>query len=774
MQDGLIPSVLLEIFNKVNGGGQPNTIPLRKSKAYDSLDRSTFGFKNSFLLSNMEYNERSAKPSSSFREGTPTDSIINLGSFSVKGFQILSLGEIEWRNPAYHSKKYIWPAGYKVKRVVRSKYSEDKAVPHVVEIQPAIDRISEPIFKLTVLDTVQCEAKGSSQMFQSFLQSLQKNKGVVSFYNEEGVRFLGLNKPNVFKAILELPNAIRCTKLSPNIKKKIPERKAIKDLAGYGISILDEMKACQLPNGIEHVPMRLGRPFECQICCDIEEDEDDTIIQCDKCKNCVHMSCYSVLEAPNGRLWLCDVCQSHPKEHERPDCCLCPVKGGIMKRTTCGKWCHPICALWLPETSILRDLEYQHLRGLIDGIHSIHKSRMTSVCMFCKQKYGAVIQCCLEGSDCFRAFHFLCAKGQSCVHELVMDGDGEDEVIGVKEEQGKEEQDSAQPAKKKRKKATQKKEKKGIAVGNGGRLKVYCPKHSLKSTSKANTSSNNDSNSNLEIETHSFCDKNVAQWLENKPNIRKTYLQALALTPRAATPMNEKDQKRAVPVTPQFTCISAGTNLRSEVSKNSKTGITTTTVSFTNPEEKTLISVAENYNRLVNTWKKNIFPGKSAIHGWGAFTTKKLSRGDMVIEYVGELVRPSVAEMRERILYDKLVGAGTYVFRLNTNFCVDATRSGNLAHLLNHACSPNCASRTITVTHRDGATMDHVIIFALRDIEPGEELTYDYRFCGEEVLNCSCGSLECRGMVNQEVPAWLEPGWVPASMVKPINFDALQ
>lgn len=72
--------------------------------------------------------------------------------------------------------------------------------------------------------------------------------------------------------------------------------------------------------------------------------------------------------------------------------------------------------------------------------------------------------------------------------------------------------------------------------------------------------------------------------------------------------------------------------------------------------------------------------------------------GDMVIEYVGELVRPSVADMREHRLYNNLVGAGTYVFRLNLDFCVDATRCGNLAHLLNHSCEPNCFSRTISGT----------------------------------------------------------------------------
>lgn len=68
--------------------------------------------------------------------------------------------------------------------------------------------------------------------------------------------------------------------------------------------------------------------------------------------------------------------------------------------------------------------------------------------------------------------------------------------------------------------------------------------------------------------------------------------------------------------------------------------------------------------------------GKSRIHGWGALSKVVHHRGDLVIEYSGELVRPSVADARERQLYDRLVGAGTYVFRMNENVCVDATAAG--------------------------------------------------------------------------------------------------
>lgn len=765
-QDGLIPSMLLEIFNKVNIDDQLNKIPLRKRKADHSLSSSKFRFNSNLLLSNLGYNQGSTNSSNSSQWEGSTD--MNTG-LSVKGFRVLNLGVIEWKNPNYHSKEYIWPAGYKIQRTTKSKYSEKKAIPHVVEIKPAIDRVSEPVFKLTVSGSVRSESKGSSEMFKTFFKSLKQSKKCDNFYTDAGVKFLGLNKPPVFKAILNLPNANKCAKLASSIKKKIPLARVSKKMLDHTDPLLEEMRTCQLPEGIKPVPMLSGRPFECQICGDIEEDDEDFILQCDKCKNCAHMSCYSVPEAPHGRLWLCDVCQSHPKEEERPACILCPVQGGIMKRTTCGKWCHPICALWLPETSLLRDQQHMHLRGLVGGINLIHKSRMTSLCMFCKQKYGAVIQCCEQNTDCFRAFHFMCAKGKHCSHELVMDADENDSTL---EQDLDPESGQAQPPKKKKKKGGNKTEKKGTSVGNGGRLKVYCPKHSSRdNVSRMNASSNLDSNSSVEIESYRFSSKNVADWLEKRKHMKKTYVQALALNLGASVPMTTAEQRRAVPTGPSYKCTNLADGLHSEVSQ--KNGVTTTSASLVGQQENRILSVSENYNRLVHTWKKVVFPGKSAIHGWGAFSTKKISRGDMVIEYVGELVRPSVAEMRERLLYDKLVGAGTYVFRLNADLCVDATRSGNLAHLLNHACSPNCASRTITVKQANGGTVDYVIIFALRDIEAGEELTYDYRFCGEEILYCSCGSTECRGMVNQNVPEWTEPCWAPASMVKPVNFDDL-
>jgi SET domain-containing protein len=72
---------------------------------------------------------------------------------------------------------------------------------------------------------------------------------------------------------------------------------------------------------------------------------------------------------------------------------------------------------------------------------------------------------------------------------------------------------------------------------------------------------------------------------------------------------------------------------------------------------------------------------------------------------------------------DLIMPAGTYIFRLNADYCVDATRAGNIAHLINHSCAPCCHSRTITVRcPSSGQLRDHVVIVASRDIAVGELL----------------------------------------------------
>jgi histone-lysine N-methyltransferase SETD1 len=116
-----------------------------------------------------------------------------------------------------------------------------------------------------------------------------------------------------------------------------------------------------------------------------------------------------------------------------------------------------------------------------------------------------------------------------------------------------------------------------------------------------------------------------------------------------------------------------------------------------------------------------------------------------IVEYLGELIRCQLCDKREAY-YDS-VKLGSYMFRIDDTYAVDATKFGGQARFVNHACDPNCTSRIITV---EGSK--HILIYALRDIAKDEELTYDYKFPLEtnpdDKVPCNCSAPKCTGFMN--------------------------
>ncbi|GAA57433.1 histone-lysine N-methyltransferase trithorax, partial [Clonorchis sinensis] len=132
----------------------------------------------------------------------------------------------------------------------------------------------------------------------------------------------------------------------------------------------------------------------------------------------------------------------------------------------------------------------------------------------------------------------------------------------------------------------------------------------------------------------------------------------------------------------------------------------------------------------------------SHIHGRGLFALRGFREDEMVIEYMGELIRNFVCETRE-IRY-RSAGVDCYMFRIDSDLVIDATYAGNAARFINHSCDPNCYAKVVTVDDKK-----HIVILAQRRIYPGEELTYDYRFPKEsDKLLCNCGSYNCRKYLN--------------------------
>lgn len=81
-----------------------------------------------------------------------------------------------------------------------------------------------------------------------------------------------------------------------------------------------------------------------------------------------------------------------------------------------------------------------------------------------------------------------------------------------------------------------------------------------------------------------------------------------------------------------------------------------------------------------------------------------------------------VADKREKE-YERAKIGSDYMFRIDSETVCDATHHGNVARFINASCTPNCFTQIITV---NGSK--RIAIYAKRDIYPGEELSYDYKF----------------------------------------------
>ncbi|KAG9348259.1 hypothetical protein JZ751_001994, partial [Albula glossodonta] len=159
--------------------------------------------------------------------------------------------------------------------------------------------------------------------------------------------------------------------------------------------------------------------------------------------------------------------------------------------------------------------------------------------------------------------------------------------------------------------------------------------------------------------------------------------------------------------------------------------------------------------RLKKVSKKAVGVYRSAIHGRGLFCRKNIDAGEMVIEYSGTVIRSVLTEKRQKYYESK--GIGSYMFRIDDYEVVDATMHGNAARFINHSCEPNCSSHVVNIQGHK-----HIIIFSLRKIYRGEEITYDYKFPVEgpgHKLPCNCGAKTCRNRLLSHDSGPVVPSW---------------
>ncbi|KAG6419853.1 hypothetical protein SASPL_116365 [Salvia splendens] len=628
--------------------------------------------------------------------------------------QIVSLGKIVRDSSNFQNEKYIWPEGYSAVRKFTSFSDPTVHTMYKMEVLRDVDLRTRPLFKVTGDNGEEFNGPTPSACWNKIYKKIRivqirnkDNKADQKF--SSGSYMFGFSHPKVFRLIKEM------------------SRSAAKS------SQLASRKMKNSPVGYRPVTVTWMDLDKCNVCHMDEEYENNLFLQCDKCRMMVslylatfiicfvHARCYGELEPSDGVLWLCNLCR--PGAPESPLCCLCPVVGGAMKPTTDDRWAHLACAIWIPETC-LSDIKKMEP---IDGIDRINK---LIVLFFCEGSVEATLQhlsrfswsvhteilpaptlivvChtipCVHVLPAFASRYDVWTEDMDRVHTAPLDEDDEYQSIQLLsfcERHMPKSNENVASDKRIVQKASEDDHAEYIPPINPS----GCARTEIYDYRKKRAKNGQDGPSSKRL------------YVENVPHIPGGFSHHMPLWNKTSS--NEPgSSKHSVDLL----------ELRSLQLKSSRE----------------FLSVADKYNHMRETYRRRLAYGKSRIHAFGVFTKLPYKAGDMVIEYTGDIIRGSVADRREHLSYNKLVGAGTYMFRIDDNRVLDATKAGSIAHLINHSCESNCYSRVITVNDNN-----HIIIFAKRDINYGEELTYDYRFSSiGERLACFCGSSRCRGVVN--------------------------
>lgn len=112
---------------------------------------------------------------------------------------------------------------------------------------------------------------------------------------------------------------------------------------------------------------------------------------------------------------------------------------------------------------------------------------------------------------------------------------------------------------------------------------------------------------------------------------------------------------------------------------------------------------------------------KRSSAGLGLFAGTGIPKGACVIEYVGRVLSEKETESSK----------SKYLFEISKSKTIDGKPAMNKAGYINHACKPNCETKI----HKG-----RVFVMAIKTIQPGDELTYDYgkEYCVEHCVPCRC------------------------------------
>jgi histone-lysine N-methyltransferase SETD2 len=122
---------------------------------------------------------------------------------------------------------------------------------------------------------------------------------------------------------------------------------------------------------------------------------------------------------------------------------------------------------------------------------------------------------------------------------------------------------------------------------------------------------------------------------------------------------------------------------------------------------------------------------------YGLFVQENCKRGDLIIEYVGKVVRK----------LNKSNSTEYFMTIFEKQLWINSANVGGLAMFINHSCDPNCKLERWEVRG-----LPRMCFFAIKEIKEGEELTFDYNWVKEKNkrnTECKCGTAKCIGFIEK-------------------------